>query len=826
MSRVIRGRGRGNGVARRRRRGSVLPLVACSMIGLCGFVALAVDVGMIVVARTEAQNAADAAALSGSRALDGRTGWNTAIAEGAARAAVGGNTVLSTPLDPSDVTIEHGSYGYDYSTEVFSPHVPPRPGENFTLTRVSVNHHAPTAFANVLGISGFDVHARATATHRPRDIAVILDFSGSMNNESDLWNNESYLGSANNSPNNRDSVIPVFGAYSDQNAARLRYTGTDDRIGKCNITQPALGIPAMVNDFYKHDPGTSPTMAFTPAPDSYGASPSGDDYLRDNNSTSSAYVKTFYEMNNDSTNYNSAFENTNSGELGGYDYYYYNQPGRPRYPFKGYTQGPKYWGKTFFVWPPNPRSDWRKQYFRLPGGSYPNFGGTIVSNTTLWSSTGIWRDPPGYYVVNYKAILAWIKSGPNPFPPQLRAGRLLYYDQIPDDVPSAAYNHTRANAEIDDPNQRFWKEYIDFVLGVWRDPMGRTQDPGSPSCSYGPDFTWGTIQISSKPSYRYMDYRDNPKRPRHRFWFGPMTMIQFIMDTGLLPGTSHDISMYPAKLGIAAALEDIKNNHPNDLVSLIPFSRPQYGNEPFGVGAFSQALFDLNRDYTALIEALWFPRGSSPSGLRLWTEESQGTPRANSDYTANTCTHHGFMLAYNQFSSSASLRSVGAGGHGRRGAQRLVILETDGMANVNTRPSQSFWNAGAGSSYYRIRPGDSISATSYSESDLLGVVRKICALESDSSLGPGYGTARKSVQVHTIAFGAIFEPDASGGSREDAVDLLQKISQIGGTTFPGSASDGNNGFKWCIGTMTQRKDKLRQAITRIADDGVSVILID
>ena len=71
-----------------------------------------------------------------------------------------------------------------------------------------------------------------------------------------------------------------------------------------------------------------------------------------------------------------------------------------------------------------------------------------------------------------------------------------------------------------------------------------------------------------------MDYDDNPERPRHRFWFGPMTMIQFMSDTGILPGTAHDISMYPMKIGIGGALQDIQNNHPNDLVSMILFSRP------------------------------------------------------------------------------------------------------------------------------------------------------------------------------------------------------------------------------------------------------------
>ncbi len=41
-----------------------------------------------------------------------------------------------------------------------------------------------------------------------------------------------------------------------------------------------------------------------------------------------------------------------------------------------------------------------------------------------------------------------------------------------------------------------------------------------------------------------------------------MTMIQYLSDTGLLPGTSHDLSMFAAKLGIDGALQDIQKTTP------------------------------------------------------------------------------------------------------------------------------------------------------------------------------------------------------------------------------------------------------------------------
>ena len=86
----------------------------------------------------------------------------------------------------------------------------------------------------------------------------------------------------------------------------------------------------------------------------------------------------------------------------------------------------------------------------------------------------------------------------------------------------------------------------------------------------------------------YMHYNDNPIRPRAHFWFGPMTMVDFLGCYNLWfdvspncsrfcwwPGTCHEFPQYACKLGIQAALNDINNNHPNDYVSLITFSTPK-----------------------------------------------------------------------------------------------------------------------------------------------------------------------------------------------------------------------------------------------------------
>jgi hypothetical protein len=811
-------------------RGGVAPLVAISMVALTGMAALAVDVGRIAVAKVECQSAADVAAMAGARTLNGIMPQDLDSATANAKNAAGHYKVMGDPVHQSEVVVQHGSYRYDRSKQQFSPSYSVQPYESYNLTKVTINKSCPTTFARVLGYSAFNVSATAVAAHRPRDVAIVLDYSGSMNNESDLWNCESYLDNGqasnknpDNTSNNTETVYPKFGHYSNEknysnyaNYANLLSPAADasnplsgdPRIGKCNISITALGVPAIVNDFWSNNRGAAATSAFSPAADSSLDSTNragGDTYLFKKNS-SSVYAATVQDYIG-STTKNSTFE-TNG------------------YATKMYIQGPRYWGKTFFIWPPDPRpaNDWRQLYF-----------GT-KDNTKLWDSSGNWRSPSGNYTINYKKILAWIKStGPNPFPSQLRSGNILYYDQIPTDVPASAYTHSQLNSNISDPNQRFWKEYIDYVVGAWRDPSGNVWVPGDPAMSYGPDYTFGTIKISSPPTgtnAAYMNYADNPKRPRHRLWFGPMTMIQFMSDYGILPGTAHDISMFSMKTGIGQALEDIQNNHPNDLVSMILFNRPQFAGGATGTGAFNVAQYSLTNDLQPIINSLWVPPNSGTSDVRPWDVNGSQTPRAAGDWNANTTSAYGFMLAYNQFSCSDALRSLdnstapGVGGEGRVGAQRLIVYETDGMANQGANPAGGFATGSNYTSYYRIQPGQTLNSASYSSTTLFQTVQNICNTSSGAAVSasgvvpftpnqgrPGFGSPGKPVTIHCLAFGGIFESPSS--VQNSSVDLLQQISEIGGTVFPSTASDPENGYKWCIGTLQQRQTRLINAFQNI-----------
>ena len=79
--------------------------------------------------------------------------------------------------------------------------------------------------------------------------------------------------------------------------------------------------------------------------------------------------------------------------------------------FQGWTQGPGYWGKKFYYWPPDPTNDWRTAYFNFPTAKRRQFArcGIAAATCKVPSSSG--------YQINYTAILNFIQNmGPSIFP--------------------------------------------------------------------------------------------------------------------------------------------------------------------------------------------------------------------------------------------------------------------------------------------------------------------------------------------------------------------------------------------------------------------------
>ncbi len=152
---------------RKRLRGSVLPLMAIAFVGICGFVALAVDVGRVAVARVQVQSAADVAATAAARALNGVLPQNLSAASSTATSSLSKYTILGQPLFSSTVALTFGSYHYDPVNQRFIPSFTLQAGENYNLVQATINTSCPTSFASVFGVSAFNVSASSMAVHRP-----------------------------------------------------------------------------------------------------------------------------------------------------------------------------------------------------------------------------------------------------------------------------------------------------------------------------------------------------------------------------------------------------------------------------------------------------------------------------------------------------------------------------------------------------------------------------------------------------------------------------------------------------------------------------------
>ncbi|WP_233862519.1 TadG family pilus assembly protein [Paraburkholderia adhaesiva] len=165
--------------SRAKQKGAVAVTVALSMVAMLSFAALAIDIGNLMVARNELQNAADAAALAGAGCLKPRSecgnstatqpDWTTA----AARASTFSTATTSNKVQgayPTASTVATGYWnatGTPYGLEA----LPFTPGPNdLPAVRVTIrkdgsdsNGAVPVFLASVFGATFLKASAVATA---------------------------------------------------------------------------------------------------------------------------------------------------------------------------------------------------------------------------------------------------------------------------------------------------------------------------------------------------------------------------------------------------------------------------------------------------------------------------------------------------------------------------------------------------------------------------------------------------------------------------------------------------------------------------------------
>jgi Flp pilus assembly protein TadG len=999
------------------RRGTIVCLLAVTMVLLIGFLGLAIDLGMLATAKTQVQNAADLAALTAARTLNGNStnNYNQTAATTNGQNILTYNAILGQSIQTSQLQLTYGSYDYNQTTQTFNANFPGTAGQPTTAVTATVTAgNLRGTFSAVFGSSFLpSPSATAIAVHRPRDIALVMDLSASMRFGTclgfDFW-------TASRTSNNPDTLVPVFGQYSSAAAnvvgPSTNQTSSIDSytISPTNTTAPNSAYSlTYINSFYQNaayastlvrafdsytstnngSTWTAPSGGATPVlpPASYATTPGGDVPLFKFGSTTT-YAQTVNQVLGNSASNTAA---NILWELDGYSAYAggkpdtsgsgsvpqvwlqadYSAPATPpvngSLPFNGYTKGPGYWGKTFALWPPDPRtttvpsgstlngyltslgiasadatvlqniwSTWQGQgatglgylktwlqkgakngasatstinyltagttvpgmtswngsslsaanqpstYYavcRLFNRAYPGgtawtstsfsadwrmrFFGTTNDNTVIFNSSGS-LNPPGTTgmcsaLTTYNAILSWVTTTTDPFPTQMRSGRIKYYGSIPSSI-------TGTWPSFGSTDQRFWVEFMDHVMGFIQTSAGNYMDLSGISSSntmigYGADFAWGTVTTNSVPAgtpQPYMNYTDNPARPLLRLWFSPILMVDYLHNCNMYeqspgnyfimqPGNSYEAPLYTCKQAFVSAVNTMQNNHPNDWFTLVPYSWPR--TSATSVGRLNCVSCPLGTNYGYGISALLFPFSTiNANGTANSTEvtpydpdpATSAIPSSNFVDTGrgdgDTCFAMGLMLTYNQFAvtapSDTTLRSYVtsspitfpsgmAGGMGRKGAQKVVIFETDGMANCTA--TATLTTASAGYTYYSIRynmnsPTTSeyplVGATTVNNSTVLSQVYSLV-----TQLQTTYGTARNPFRLYAIGFGPVFQ----GSDATSALSVLQNMQYYAGTqSSPSTALPSNQVI---IGTDAQMSANMISAYTSILQNGVQIALI-
>ena len=202
------------------RAGAMLPLIAVSTVILLVCAALCIDIARIHVTRSELRTATDAAARAGVEALGREQSRQAAI--DAALAVARENAVAGDGLDLTAADIQFGTarQNTDGSFE-FEPDSQTNSINSVRVigSRVNGSLDGPVnmLFGTIFGADTFQPTQVATATRLDRDIAMVLDKSGSMasfNRFVALLNGvDVFLAELEESPQNENVSLTVYDTF-------------------------------------------------------------------------------------------------------------------------------------------------------------------------------------------------------------------------------------------------------------------------------------------------------------------------------------------------------------------------------------------------------------------------------------------------------------------------------------------------------------------------------------------------------------------------------------------------------------------------------------
>ncbi|MCA9227616.1 MAG: VWA domain-containing protein, partial [Planctomycetales bacterium] len=163
------------------------------MVFMVGMLAFAIDLGYICTVDAQLDRAVDAAAIAGAGALiEGTAAAQDRAVEYLVRNPVGGTIMMQdeSQLEAlkaeflarygEDLDVTWGHWDSDTRTMEVSDQLPS------ALTVSLTYSNMPLFFGKMLGTDSYNVTSQATAIYQPRDIMLVLDFSASMNDDSEL----------------------------------------------------------------------------------------------------------------------------------------------------------------------------------------------------------------------------------------------------------------------------------------------------------------------------------------------------------------------------------------------------------------------------------------------------------------------------------------------------------------------------------------------------------------------------------------------------------------------------------------------------------------
>ena len=162
---------------RRHRRGAMIVAIAISLPILLIMAALAVNVAHMELTRTELRAATDFASRAGARRLSMTGNTMTALAE--IQTAANRNRIGGQPLSIASADVQFGTGSKTSNMYTFQPGGA-NPNAVEVFGRVQGGQAIALFLGGVFGQSGFEPSQRAVAAQIDRDIAVVLDRSGSM----------------------------------------------------------------------------------------------------------------------------------------------------------------------------------------------------------------------------------------------------------------------------------------------------------------------------------------------------------------------------------------------------------------------------------------------------------------------------------------------------------------------------------------------------------------------------------------------------------------------------------------------------------------------